>query len=347
MCYTLDPQNADIQDFRTLNQDFNNFYDRTNVHVTDFKLRTIEKDPRFKGSPMGLFLMSNQTCVHVHFQFKDTSQVGRINVQKYIRCPYSRQVVFSNIKDPLLKLETQHNRVPVYWNWENDEYYKWNDNTTVRANDVRMPPIGTMNGIRELLNTCKEFVKSKQKKWEDIEDWKMKATDISINGMFRSSLQRSSELMDNLSVMDYIEHPNDTYHELWRSDSDLKRLLGSNREYHPLKFDKNWLTALHVAAWSGKLVPLKYLVDEYCFSHPKICSIIKDIFGRTPLHLVCHGGHLPVVKYLVEEKNADITIVDNNGNTPFDIASESKQWEIVPYGTLPDIDSLASVRCFV
>eukprot|EP00731_Ephydatia_muelleri_P002939 Em0001g2939a len=49
----------------------------------------------------------------------------------------------------------------------------------------------------------------------------------------------------------------------------------------------------------------------------------------------------------VEEKNADITIVDNNGNTPVDIASESEQLEIVPYVTLPDIDSLASVRCFI
>ena len=352
MCYVLDPQNVDLQGIRTLTQQqIDMIYDRTNVDVIDFKLKTIEKDPIFKDSPMGLFLMSNQICVHVHFQFQDTSQVGRINVQEYTICPNSHQVVLDSFKFPLLKLKTKHNPVPVYWNWERNEYYKWNDNTTIiDAEGVSMPSTSTMRAIGELLEECKRFVESKQITWEDIEDWKMDGTDISINGMFRCSLQRSSELMENLSAMKYIEHPNDTYHELWRSANDLetlKQLLQSDEGYDPLKIDTDGLTALHVAAWSGKLVPLKYLVDEYYVSHPKVCSIMKDKFGRTPLHLACHGGHLPVVKYLVEEKNADITIVDNNGNTPVDIASESEQLEIVPYVTLPDIDSLASVRCFI
>ena len=357
MCYALDPNNADLQGIRTLTQqDIDMIYDRTNCVVKDFKLKTTESESSYyRGSPMGLFLMSNNVCIHIHFQFKNPSQVGRINLQEYKEVHTNSDNVIPVSKNSeklcIWKLKTKPPSCKqVYWNWENNTFYYWREIKTkqevlVHDNDVAIEDESKMQAVKELLQACKTFVQSNRTNWEM--DWKMGA---SKNGMFRSSLQRSSELMVNLSVMDYIEHPNDTYHAIWRSDNDLDALqqwLGSNGEYYPLKFDKDGLTALHVAAWSGKLVPLKYLVDEYYVSHPKVCSIMKDKFGRTPLHLACHGGHLPVVKYLVEEKNADITIVDNNGNTPVDIASESEQWEIVPYVTLPDIDSLASVRCFI
>ena len=46
----------------------------------------------------------------------------------------------------------------------------------------------------------------------------------------------------------------------------------------------------------------------------------KSQFGRTPLHMACEKGHLDLVKYLVEQKNANISALDNNDNTILHLA---------------------------
>ena len=43
---------------------------------------------------------------------------------------------------------------------------------------------------------------------------------------------------------------------------------------------------------------------------------IQDKYGWTPLHLAIRRGREEMVRYLVEEKNADINIQDNSGWTP-------------------------------
>ena len=43
---------------------------------------------------------------------------------------------------------------------------------------------------------------------------------------------------------------------------------------------------------------------------------IQDKYGWTPLHLAIRRGREEMVRYLVEEKNADIDIQDNAGWTP-------------------------------
>ncbi len=43
---------------------------------------------------------------------------------------------------------------------------------------------------------------------------------------------------------------------------------------------------------------------------------IEDKYGWTPLHLAIRRGREEMVRYLVEEKNANIDIQDNSGWTP-------------------------------
>ena len=58
---------------------------------------------------------------------------------------------------------------------------------------------------------------------------------------------------------------------------------------------------------------------------------MKDFRGNTALHLACANGHLPVVKYLVENLKVDINALNNSNNTPLYWAMINNQKDIVDY----------------
>ena len=77
----------------------------------------------------------------------------------------------------------------------------------------------------------------------------------------------------------------------------------------------------------GELEIVKYLVEE------KRANINKkeEKNGCNALHCASMYGHLGIVKYLVEEKGANINEKEQDGKTALHYASESGYLEIVKY----------------
>jgi len=67
-------------------------------------------------------------------------------------------------------------------------------------------------------------------------------------------------------------------------------------------------------SFEGNLEAVQYLIA--CGVNPNL----TDYDGRTALHLAVCGNHISVVKYLVEDANASISITDYYGQTPIDDA---------------------------
>jgi ankyrin repeat protein len=70
---------------------------------------------------------------------------------------------------------------------------------------------------------------------------------------------------------------------------------------------------------------VKYLVEEKGADVKAV-----DVYGNTPLHRASQNGHLDVVKYLVE-KGADFQAVDKVGDTPLHDASYYGKLDVVKY----------------
>jgi ankyrin repeat protein len=65
---------------------------------------------------------------------------------------------------------------------------------------------------------------------------------------------------------------------------------------------------------------VKYLVDDV---------MAGNKIGYTPLHRAAINGHLDVVKYLVEEKGADVKAAYNDGRTPLHRTAGSGNLDVV------------------
>ena len=76
------------------------------------------------------------------------------------------------------------------------------------------------------------------------------------------------------------------------------------------------MTALHFAAWNGRLSVVEFLVGAGA-------SLTATTNGgtSTPLHLAAWWGRLAVVEFLVGA-GADVTATTNDGETPRDRAAE-------------------------
>jgi ankyrin repeat protein len=73
--------------------------------------------------------------------------------------------------------------------------------------------------------------------------------------------------------------------------------------------DKNYVTPLHVATYSGSVPCVEALLR-----HGAIATA-RDRKGITPLHLACDQGHQEIAELLIE-KGANIEQQDSKGNTP-------------------------------
>ena len=95
----------------------------------------------------------------------------------------------------------------------------------------------------------------------------------------------------------------------------------------PLGKDDQRNTPLNVAALSGSLDILMYLIEE------RKCSPgCPGQWGRSPLHHACQeNGNLAMVKYLVEKQGCDPLGKDEKGKTPLNVAAFSGSLDILMY----------------
>ncbi|MDX5507880.1 MAG: ankyrin repeat domain-containing protein [Wolbachia endosymbiont of Hylaeus sinuatus] len=84
-------------------------------------------------------------------------------------------------------------------------------------------------------------------------------------------------------------------------------------------------TFLYAAVCLGKLETVKYLVDE-----KKANVDAKSSSSCTALHFAAERGYLDIVKYLVD-KEANVDAQDNNGCTPLHIAAQNGHSDLVKY----------------
>ena len=112
-------------------------------------------------------------------------------------------------------------------------------------------------------------------------------------------------------------------------NNDLSYIKGI-KENGELDVEKGYTdscyTLLHFAAKNGKLEIVKYLIEE--------CEANVDSENcdeSTPLHQAIKGRNIDIVKYLIEEKKASITKRDSSGRNALIIATLCNSYDIIKY----------------
>ena len=82
--------------------------------------------------------------------------------------------------------------------------------------------------------------------------------------------------------------------------------LSANQEHVISEFSETPTDTLFKAAWTG---------DVSTFRDINIDVNLKDIVGRTPLHIAAEKGNIDVAMFLIEN-GANVNVADANGNTP-------------------------------
>jgi len=85
-------------------------------------------------------------------------------------------------------------------------------------------------------------------------------------------------------------------------------------------------TPLIGASVDGHFKIMKYLIEE-CNANVEA----KSNNEYTPLHSASANGHFEIVKYLIEECNTNVEVKNKDGNTPLIYASSYGHLEIVKY----------------
>lgn len=84
-------------------------------------------------------------------------------------------------------------------------------------------------------------------------------------------------------------------------------------------------SSAHFAAEYGRL---DFMKDPH---FEKTELVVIDWCGRLPIHYAAENNHVDVLKYLVEEKGADITLPDNYGMTALHVACQNRSTEAAIY----------------
>lgn len=89
-------------------------------------------------------------------------------------------------------------------------------------------------------------------------------------------------------------------------------------------FNKAGDAALHVAAFNGRTEVLMLLAKYGCnINYRSGCK------KMAPIHYACDGGHIEMVRDLVNKFRCDLTVQDENGLTPLHVAVISERTEVV------------------
>ncbi|CAK8538478.1 unnamed protein product [Lathyrus sativus] len=85
---------------------------------------------------------------------------------------------------------------------------------------------------------------------------------------------------------------------------------------------------LHMASHYGKYEVVRYILqNDQIREHDKKHKLInqKDNTGNTPLHLAAKSFHPKTVFYLIWDKRVNYDLVNQNNQTPLDVANENSQ----------------------
>ena len=80
------------------------------------------------------------------------------------------------------------------------------------------------------------------------------------------------------------------------------------------------------AAKEGKLASIRYLVEQ---RHANV--EVKDKYGCTPINYASASGSIDIIKYLYETCHEDVETKDDGRNTPINNASKEGHLEVVKY----------------
>ena len=131
------------------------------------------------------------------------------------------------------------------------------------------------------------------------------------------------------------------------------KYLITQHNCNPECSNTNGFTPLHQACYSGHLHIVKYLTHEQnCGCEPEArvpANMVRDKLGFpphtllekfesvlntdgiTPLHAACEGGHIDIVKYLIDVCNCNPSHSTSNGLTAIDVAQILEHENIVSY----------------
>lgn len=122
------------------------------------------------------------------------------------------------------------------------------------------------------------------------------------------------------------ENPDLTIHQAVADSNftEVKRLLKADPNLLESQ-NEFGLTPLNQAAFSGDTEIFRYLLVQGA----DITTSDND--ASNLLHNACAGGHMEIIKFLIEEKNFDINAADNNGTTALHFALGRRFPEIARY----------------
>ena len=162
---------------------------------------------------------------------------------------------------------------------------------------------------------------------EEYSDTKQKIISFITEFMSLSLKDKTSKYLNNKKIR-AIENPltSDTLiHYLCMNDDNypLIKLIGP-KPIEKEKKNKLGQTLLHVAVKNKSYKIVKYLIEN----GSNIQS--KDIKNNSILHTAVIGGDLNIIQ-LILKKNPNMSITNNNKETPFDIAKKMKRKDLYNY----------------
>ncbi|KAK4235909.1 ankyrin repeat-containing domain protein [Achaetomium macrosporum] len=97
--------------------------------------------------------------------------------------------------------------------------------------------------------------------------------------------------------------------------------------------DEGKSTCLHMATGNGHADIVTYLLSHFTSRSKEEKQAFLDApneYGNTGLHWAALGGHLPVVKLLVEN-GASVALANDKNYVPLDLASFGDKFDVVDY----------------
>ncbi|KAJ4416160.1 ankyrin repeat-containing protein [Gnomoniopsis sp. IMI 355080] len=95
--------------------------------------------------------------------------------------------------------------------------------------------------------------------------------------------------------------------------------------------DSGKSTCLHMATGNGNLEITTLLLSHFTTPEQKTAFLdAPNEFGNTGLHWAAMGGHLSVVKLLVEQ-GSGVGVANDKGYIPLDLAGFAEKMEVVDY----------------
>ena len=120
-------------------------------------------------------------------------------------------------------------------------------------------------------------------------------------------------------------HPYSTTYLVHRSAyngwKDITELLITTYNCDSTQKDRMGWTALHHAACGGHIDIVRYLVEN--------SNCVRENTGYTPLHHAAREGRIDIVRCLVENCNCDVNARDSTGCTPLHHAAHEEHIDIV------------------